>query len=407
MKEAEDLRLKYEASPKDMPGDEIERWEKAVADADLLRKQIEVANKQDEQAKWGDKINKGLEAIAGGNLPDESKGGPPSDGEKAMAKFILKGLKGLDEAEFKALSVGSNVDGGFLTMPTMMANRFIDLVKDQVFIRRNATVLPLEGQAQSISASALDTDGEDFDWTSEVSSGNEDDTMKFGRRLLTPTAVAKRIKSSRYLLQLDKNGGIQFVLDRLAYRHAVTEEKAFLTGNGSGQPLGVATESTQGISTGRNESTAASNVIAGDDFWRVHGALKPEYRARARWIIHRNLETRIRLLKDSNNNYIWHPNQGFNGQFLVSGMPQTICGLPYDITEYLTDPADSGNITTGTIAAILGDFSYYWIADQMNALEVQRLEELYAESNQVGFIMRKYTDGMPVREEAFSRLKVS
>jgi predicted phage gp36 major capsid-like protein len=34
---------------------------------------------------------------------------------------------------------------------------------------------------------------------------------------------------------------------------------------------------------------------------------------------------------------------------------------------------------------MLGDFSHYWIADTL-AFEVQRLVELYAEANQIGFI---------------------
>jgi hypothetical protein len=38
---------------------------------------------------------------------------------------------------------------------------------------------------------------------------------------------------------------------------------------------------------------------------------------------------------------------------------------------------------------------------------VQRLNELYAETNQVGFIGRLETDGMPVLEEAFVRVTLA
>jgi hypothetical protein len=40
-------------------------------------------------------------------------------------------------------------------------------------------------------------------------------------------------------------------------------------------------------------------------------------------------------------------------------------------------------------------------------MRIQRLVELYAESNQIGFIGRLETDGMPVLEEAFVRVKVA
>ena len=38
---------------------------------------------------------------------------------------------------------------------------------------------------------------------------------------------------------------------------------------------------------------------------------------------------------------------------------------------------------------------------------VQRLVELYAETNQTGFIGRVETDGMPVLAEAFARVKLA
>jgi len=38
-------------------------------------------------------------------------------------------------------------------------------------------------------------------------------------------------------------------------------------------------------------------------------------------------------------------------------------------------------------------------------MSVQRLDELYAEANQVGFISRSQVDGQPVLAEAFVRVK--
>jgi len=40
-------------------------------------------------------------------------------------------------------------------------------------------------------------------------------------------------------------------------------------------------------------------------------------------------------------------------------------------------------------------------------MRVQRLNELYAATNQVGFIGRLESDGMPVLEEAFARVTLS
>jgi len=47
-----------------------------------------------------------------------------------------------------------------------------------------------------------------------------------------------------------------------------------------------------------------------------------------------------------------------------------------------------------------------WNADAMG-MQIQRLNELCAETNQVGFIGRLETDGAPVLEGAFVRLKLA
>ena len=54
---------------------------------------------------------------------------------------------------------------------------------------------------------------------------------------------------------------------------------------------------------------------------------------------------------------------------------------------------------------IIGCWRYYWIVDS-ELMEVQRLEEKYADTNQVGFIGRMYSTGAPVLQEAFARVKL-
>jgi Phage capsid family len=67
---------------------------------------------------------------------------------------------------------------------------------------------------------------------------------------------------------------------------------------------------------------------------------------------------------------------------------------------------NSSQASTGEYVGLLGDFSHYWIADALS-MQIQRLNELYAETNQVGFIGRLETDGAPVLEEAFVRVKLA
>jgi HK97 family phage major capsid protein len=62
-------------------------------------------------------------------------------------------------------------------------------------------------------------------------------------------------------------------------------------------------------------------------------------------------------------------------------------------------------MTSGLYVGALGDWSHYWIADALD-LAIQRLDELYAETNQVGFIGRQAVDGQFTLPEAAVRVKL-
>ena len=187
----------------------------------------------------------------------------------------------------------------------------------------------------------------------------------------------------------------QLVRERMAYKFAVPQEKGFLTGNGSGQPLGVFTASNDGISTGRDVSTGNTTTgIQFDGLIEAKYSLKGSYWPRARWMFHRDGMKQIALLKDGEGQYIWR-------ESVRAGEPDRVLGLPVMMSEFAPN-----TFTTGLYVGLLGDWSRYWIADALS-FQLQRLVELYAVTNQVGFIGRLETDGMPVLEEAFVRVKLA
>ena len=63
-------------------------------------------------------------------------------------------------------------------------------------------------------------------------------------------------------------------------------------------------------------------------------------------------------------------------------------------------------MTSGSYVMLLGDFKFYYIIDQTDFL-IQRLEELYSETNQLGLIIRYSGTGGPITENAFSRIKLA
>ena len=317
---------------------------------------------------------------------------------RAWIKAISQGPRSLTETERKDLSATVDAEGGTLVAPAQVVNEFIKFVDDEVQIRRVARVWPLDAGTE-IVAPSWDVDPSDSDWTAEVQSITRDTSTRTGQRSLKPSLLAKELLISRRLLNQSRINAELLVRERLAYKTAVAEEKAFMTGDGAQKPLGIFTASTQGIPTTRNVTASAATSFTADNLLDTKHALKAAYwaRPRTRWIMHRDTVARIRKLKDGNGNYIWSPGLGPGGG-ITGGLPPTIVEVPFLVSEFAPN-----TFTAGQPVAIIGDFEYYWIADSLR-LEVQVLLELYAKTSQVGYIVRAECDGMPVLAEAFSRL---
>jgi HK97 family phage major capsid protein len=304
--------------------------------------------------------------------------------------FLRTGALG---REMRALQADSDVSGGFLTTPQQFVNRLIKAIDDAVFIRQWATVTPVTN-AQSLGMPYLAADPADADWTSELGTGNEDSSMNFGKRELNPKPLAKRIKVSNKLLRLTPDAE-RLMIERLAYKFGITFEKAGMTGSGANQPLGVFTASADGISTGRDVSTGnAQTMFTTDGLKEAKYTLKAGYWPKAKWLFHRTAVKHLSKLKDGEGKYLWQSS-------VQMGQPDMLEGLPLFTSEYAPS-----TFTAGLYVGILGDFSYYHIADALD-FSIQRLNELYAATNQTGFIGRLESDGMPVLEEAFVRVKLA
>lgn len=315
---------------------------------------------------------------------------------RAWNTFLQRGRDAIGPEELRALQADADIYGGFLVAPPQFVLQLIKAMDDEVFIRNMATVYPVT-KAESLGAPSLDNDPADPTWTAEIATGSEDSTMSFGKRELTPHPLAKLIKVSEKLLRVSAMDIEGLVISRLAYKFGVTAENAYLNGSGSNQPMGVFTAATAGfgISTARDVSTGnTATAFTTDGLLEALYSLKAQYHPRAQWIFHRDAVKKLRKLKDGEGQYIWQPD-------IKGGQPDMILGRPYKMSEYAPS-----TFTAGKYVGIIGDFSYYWIADALN-MRVQRLNELYAATNQVGFIGRLESDGMPVLEEAFARVTLS
>jgi HK97 family phage major capsid protein len=303
------------------------------------------------------------------------------------------GTQSLSPEEQRALSVGTASEGGYTVPQEEFLAELIKTVDNMAVIRSIARTFQVP-QAQSLGAPTLSADPSDPTWTTELAVGSEDSTMAFGKRELRPWPLAKYIKVSDKLLRASPLGMETIVRDRLAYKQAVAHSTAFNTGSGVNQPLGLWTESADGIPGSGNGAVevATSGALDADKIIGARFALRQGYWPNARWLLHRNWLSKFRQLKTSDN-YLWQPG-------LTVGAPSTFLDFPYSVDEYAPSTTSGGAV----YAAILGDFSNYWIVDALD-IRLQRLDELFALTNQVGFVIRSETDAAPVLADAFVRLK--
>lgn len=415
--DARQLNDKVQAESRDFTAEEQQNWDRMFDEADKLRQRIE---REERLESVEAELNSGDGA--------ERRPDPEGRGEGSRIEFRSRSMRGVEQvnpgwrdlpewrrlmrtaessytagfrgflrgqpasAEVRNLQADLDTQGGYLMTPIQMVDQLIKAVDDAVYIRQWATVFAVPN-ADSLGVPTLESDPADADWTSELATGNEDDQMSFGKRQLHPHPLAKRIRISRKLLaKVPNSEGI--VIDRLGYKFGITQEKAFLTGNGAQQPLGVFTASVDGIPTSRDVSTDnTATTPTFDGLINAKYALKGQYWPRARWLAHRDFYKTVVKLVDGNGQYIWR-------ESVRVGEPDMLLGLPTFMSEYAPN-----TFTASQYVAILGDFSNYWIADSM-AMEMQRLVELYAETNQIGLIGRLESDGQPTLAEAFVRVQL-
>lgn len=369
-------------------GKAIEREEtQAELEREMAASQGHIAGQEGETRDVYEFESRGMQGQTTDSLSEEWKRRLNTMTPEYQADFI----RWLASGEKRALQVDSDTAGGYLQTPIQFVDRLIKAVDNAVFMRQWATVFSVPN-AGSLGAPSLDNDPADPIWTSELNIGDEDSTMSVGKRELSPHPLAKYIKVSNTLLR--KVPSVEaLVRNRLAYKFAVTAENAYQNGTGANQPLGVFVASDDGISTSRDQYSGAATSFTFDGLISCKYTLKQPYWPRAKWIFHRNSVKKIAKLKSSDE-YLWR-------ESVRVGEPDRILGIPVFMSEY-TPSTFTENLYIGMV----GDFSYYWIADALD-MSMQRLAELFAATNQTGFVGRLESDGMPVLEEAFVRVKLT
>ena len=282
-----------------------------------------------------------------------------------------------------ALSEGTDSEGGYL-VPDEFEHTLVQALTENNIFRTLAHTIQTDSGDRIIP---LVTSHGSASWVAEGGTYQESDEV-FSQITIGAHKVGTMIKISEELLNDSAFDLESYMVSEFGRRIGNAEEEAFISGNGTGKPLGILA-ATGGAQTGK--TSAAADKITCDDLVDLYHSLGVPYRKNAVWLMNDSTVQYIRKLKDGNGMYLWQPS-------LVAGTPDTILGLPVKVSRYMPEIEASAK----TIA--LGDYSYYWLADRQGR-SFKRLDELFAATGQVGFRGSQRVDGKLILPEAIKVLQ--
>lgn len=361
-----------------------------------LRAQRDSSYRPNAPPRQGEQMDNGL-VSAVKNALFIAKPRPGIDGEEgytnALDTYWRRGKSALEAEHLNALQVGNDSEGGFL-VPIEFERALIEILVNLDPIRRLSTVIT----TASDKIIPIETGKGTFAYIGEEGVYPKSDPS-LGRVALSAFKSGGIIQVSEELLQ-DEFFGLPAYLQRLAgWRYNALESNSFAVGNGVNKPLGLFSTTAVGTRAvgSVTGATSASAVITFDDFINVFHSLPRPYRQRATWLTSDTLVKMTRKLKDTTNQYLWQP-------AVIAGQPDAILGRPVEVSDDAPAPAAGGAGTAGSTSIAFGDFSHYYIGDRLGT-QVQRLNELYAESGQVGFRFTRRNDARLTSADAFTFFK--
>jgi HK97 family phage major capsid protein len=371
---------------------EIER--RMSADAVTVDQLARIDRALDEHKRVVDELaHKAARPPLGGGL---ARSGASHEHKAAFEGYVRRGeQQGLRALEGKALSAGSDPDGGYL-VPDETEGAINRALREISPIRAIAGIRQV---SSSVFKKPFSLTGAGTGWVGETAARPETATPTL-TELAFPTMELYAMPAATPSLLDDAVVDIdQWIAEEVRTAFAVQEGQAFVSGNGSNKPRGfidypkVANASWSWgnigfIATGVAGAFPAANPA--DKLIDLAYAVKSGYRHNAHWVMNRATQSVIRKFKDADGNYLWQPS-------LRAGEAPTLLGHP------VVEAEDMPNIATDSTSIAFGDFRRgYLIVDRLG---IRVLRDPYSAKPYVLFYTTKRVGGGVQDFEAIKLLK--
>lgn len=381
-KSANDARLKAIEEKGYAPADLTETVEKINGELTKLGKQM------DEIAKKSNRPG-----APGSDLTDEQ-----AEHKQAFGKWARKGEdSGLRELERKAITVGSDPDGGYFATYEMEAGieRLLGTESAMFSIATVKTIGKASYQKR------VRTSGAGHSWVGEGEAPSDSTTPKYAVLEFVPGTISTEPQVSNDALEDLELSVESEIMDAIEQDFAEGAGEAFIVGNGLKKPRGILSYDTVAnasyawgkigyITTGKAGGFADSNpsdaLIS-----HVH-ALKRGYRNGASWLMNDLTLATIRKFKDGQGNYLWQPG-------LKEGVPGQLLGYNVENDDNMPD------IAAGAFPVAFGNFKRAYVIVRRRGIAL--LRDPYTAKGWVKFYTTMRIGGGVQNFEALKLMKVS
>jgi len=299
-----------------------------------------------------------------------------SQSSAVFAKWLQGGDNALNQEDWSVIrntmSTTTGSEGGF-TVPTETATSVIDALKAFGGMRSVADVMRTStGSAMNWPTS--DGTAEEGEIVGENATATDADPVVGTLALPVYKYSSKTVAVPIELLQ-DSSVDIEaFVTNRLIQRLGRITNKHFTIGTGTGQPNGVATAATVGV-TG---ATGTTLTVTYDSLVDLQHGVDFGYRelGNCRFMMNDDSVKVIKKIKDTQGRPIFLP--GYDPA--NNGKLDTLLGDPIQVNQSVAVMAANAK------SILYGDFKNYVIRDSLDIMMMRFTDSAYAKKGQVGFL---------------------
>jgi HK97 family phage major capsid protein len=320
----------------------------------------------------------------------------------AFEAYCRRGKANLGPQDSKTLVEGSDSAGGFL-VPEDYHVELIKKIAALATIRANARIVSTSRDIAKWpkiqwTTDDLYTSGVRFTWTGESpasATAHRVTDPVFGMHSIPIHTAMASMPLSNDFLEDSAFDVVGVSSDLLSEAFALGENDVFVNGDGAGKPMGIVAQVDDAGNNGpRSVKSGSAGTLMADGVIDLAYSLPAQYERNAKFFMRKSTEKVVRKLKDTTNEYLW-PITGSLGV-----VPRELLGYPTIREEFVP------TLGANTYPIIFGDLNGYLIVDRVG-FSIQRLSEIYAETNITLLLARKRVGGQTVEPWRIKVQKVS